>query len=108
MVAAAIISLSSIVAVALTFYGWWELGRQVSLSPLKIAKAFDAPLLRFVGSNIGLHHSKILGPAGMQRVQYGEKANEEDGESANTDSKKLIMGLLGNAEKPTKGEMYGI
>jgi hypothetical protein len=68
MFVVAIISLSSIGAVALTFYGWWELGRQVSLSPLEIATAFDAPLLKPVGSNMGLHHSKALGPAGMQPV----------------------------------------
>jgi hypothetical protein len=84
------------------------LGRSVSLSPLEIAKAFDAPLLKSVRSNIRLYHFKLLGPAGMQRAQYGEKANEGEGESADTDSKKLLMGWLGDVKKPTKGEMYGI
>jgi hypothetical protein len=41
----------------------------------------------------------------MQRCQYGEAAIEGNGDS---DDKKLVIGLLGNVKKPTKGEMYGI
>ena len=46
--AAAALELLTIVLVASTFFGYWRLGRQVSFSPLEIAKAFDAPMLKDV------------------------------------------------------------
>jgi hypothetical protein len=51
-----------------TYWGWWLLGPPVSLSPLEIAKAFDAPLLRGVDAN---GTSKELARAiGDVRVRY--------------------------------------
>lgn len=38
-------------AVAPTFWGWWRLGREVSMSPLEIARAFEAPLLQHADPN---------------------------------------------------------
>jgi hypothetical protein len=110
MIAAAILSLSSIVAVATTFYGWWELGRTVSLNPLELAKAFDAPLLREVGSNITVLNPKALGSAGLQRVQYGEQLNSDHDdlkESVKTAHKRLVIGSLGDVKKPANGQVYG-
>jgi hypothetical protein len=50
--------------------GLWELGRNMSLSPLEIAKAFDAPMLRGPGSNLDKNTlSKIYG---SKQVRYGE------------------------------------
>jgi hypothetical protein len=55
-------------AILPTYWGWWLLGRPVSLSPLEIAKAFDAPLLHGVDSN---GTSKELARAiGDVRVRY--------------------------------------
>lgn len=34
-----------------THFGWWRLGRAVSFSPLEVATAFKAPLLRDCDSN---------------------------------------------------------
>ena len=34
-----------------TYWGWWRLGRPVSMSPLEIAKAFDAPLMQHADPN---------------------------------------------------------
>jgi hypothetical protein len=66
---AVIITLLSIVFVATTFYGYWELGREVSMSPLEIAKAFDAPLLAMEDSN---NDSKALVKSiGNKAVRYG-------------------------------------
>lgn len=39
---AAAVSLLGILTVIPTFWGWWEDGREVGVSPLEIAKAFDA------------------------------------------------------------------
>jgi hypothetical protein len=48
--AVALIALSCL-AILQTYWGWWLLGRPVSLSPLEIAKAFDAPLLHDADAN---------------------------------------------------------
>lgn len=34
-----------------TYWGWWRLGRQVSMSPLEIARAFNAPILQDADPN---------------------------------------------------------
>jgi hypothetical protein len=52
------------------YYGWWELGRNTSLSPLETAKAFGAPLLRDVDDNATAE--QILKKVGERRVKYGE------------------------------------
>jgi hypothetical protein len=48
--AVALIALSCL-DILQTYWGWWLLGRPVSLSPLEIAKAFDAPLLHDADAN---------------------------------------------------------
>lgn len=56
-------------AIAPLYWGWWHLGRPVSLSPLEIAKAFDAPLLQAVDAN-GTSE-ELTKAIGDLRVRYG-------------------------------------
>ena len=49
---AIVISLLGVISVGAAYNGWWQLGRDMSMSPLEIAKAFDAPLLVGTGSNV--------------------------------------------------------
>ena len=51
--------------------GWKDLGRQMSLSPIEIAKAFDAPMLQECGSNMTV--PEALKVVGRNRIQYGER-----------------------------------
>ncbi|KAF2130903.1 hypothetical protein P153DRAFT_287946 [Dothidotthia symphoricarpi CBS 119687] len=103
MAGAAAVSILSVLAVGLTFYGWWELGNNVSLSPLDIARAFDAPLLKL----------ESPGLVGMQRVQYGKEiSGEEDaqakeigGQYSETGRRRLVMGLTGTVKRPSAGEV---
>lgn len=105
MTGAAVLSVVSVVVVGLTFYGWWELGHDVSLSPLDIARAFDSPLLK--------HDSPGL--AGLQRVQYGKEiAVERDAASKEiggqyadreTGRRRLVLGLTGTVKRPSAGEV---
>jgi hypothetical protein len=86
---AAVVELIAMLAILLTYYGWWEFGRTVSLSPLEIAKvcdqkqclnvfvtdadaeqAFNAPLLAAVPSNV--NGRQIAHMEGKRMVQYGE------------------------------------
>ncbi|KAK8172525.1 hypothetical protein BKA80DRAFT_263170 [Phyllosticta citrichinensis] len=49
------------------YYGWWELGRDVTMSPVEIAKAFDARLL----AKTNEHDAKGLVRAGKKiRIKY--------------------------------------
>lgn len=56
--------------IAPIFWGFWHLGRTVSLSPLEIAQAFDSPLFAGVGTNIRLEGLRKA--VGSRKVRYGE------------------------------------
>ena len=66
---ATLASLLPIIAVLLTFHGSHRLGREVSLSPLEVAKAFGAPVLR--GANSNARASALLKQVGHRPVKYG-------------------------------------
>ncbi|KAH6685465.1 hypothetical protein F5X68DRAFT_210194 [Plectosphaerella plurivora] len=61
--------------ITLLFTGWQHLGRSFSASPLEIAKAFDAPLLRDAGSNVS--GDEIAKSHGDVKVRYGEAIEEK-------------------------------
>ena len=56
-------------AILFTFYGFWEIGRPVSMSPIETAKAFNAPVLTHGDSNAPA--SNLLKQVGNQPVRYG-------------------------------------
>lgn len=59
-------------------YGWWELGRAVSLSPLETAAAFGAPIL-FQTQN-STEAQDLLQHSGNKKVRYGDvKVTDNDG-----------------------------
>ena len=108
MVVGALVSLIGVVAVGATLYGWWQLGRNVSMSPLEIAKAFDAPLLRDMGSNVS--HDQIPTCIKSQRIQYGvgtavrKRSGTTPTEGWETDY--LIVGPIDSIRSPEAGEAY--
>lgn len=51
-----------------TYRGWWYLPRNVSMSPLEVARAFDAPLLRNADPNGEV--SDLLRASGSKSVRY--------------------------------------
>ena len=62
-------SLLPIVVVLLTFHGSQNLGRHVSLSPIEVARAFGAPILR--NSNSNAPARALLKQVGSRPVKYG-------------------------------------
>ncbi|KAJ9612887.1 hypothetical protein H2200_002828 [Cladophialophora chaetospira] len=66
---ATFVSLLAIVSVLLTFRGFWNLGRPVSMSPIETAKAFNAPLLANGDPNAPANH--LLKQVGLKPVKYG-------------------------------------
>ena len=55
--------------IAPLFDGWWHLGRAVSMSPLEIARAFQAPITAGSASNVRV--SGLLDQIGDRAVLYG-------------------------------------
>ncbi|KAB2573286.1 Ankyrin repeat domain-containing protein 50 [Lasiodiplodia theobromae] len=51
LLASLCVMLTNVVAVLPLYFGWWHLGRVVSMSPLETAKAFRSPLMADAGSN---------------------------------------------------------
>jgi hypothetical protein len=81
--------------------GWWKLGREVSLSPIEIAKAFAAPLLQGTNSN---HSVKaILKDLGEDKLCYGTGWEDGGGVSAAT----LRFDRPGRSEKPLNAQVVG-
>jgi hypothetical protein len=83
-----------------SFIGWWELGRKVSLDPVEIAKAFDAPMFQGPGSNAPLH--QLVRDYGQRRVQYGEV----EGVGSGTMKRQLKLGNPHELTRPLAGTVY--
>jgi hypothetical protein len=66
---ALLFTLLGVLCIIPTFMGWWDLGRNVSMSPLEIAKAFDARSLAGADSNAEV--GKLLKEVGERKIQYG-------------------------------------
>lgn len=90
LAAATAVMTLGILAVLPTFYGWWHLGRSVSLDPIEVAKAFDAPILGGVSSLSNANVDTLMKNIGKRRIVYGEMI-EADGKG----ERKLTMGSLG-------------
>ena len=60
------------------YWGFWELGRKVSLNPIEIANAFQAPVLAAVHPGSG-HADDVVRVAGSQHVQYTHVVDPETG-----------------------------
>lgn len=70
LAAALAVMVLGVLVVIPTFHGFWELGRETSLNPLEIAKAFNADLLNSGGSNSSAHN--LAREARNVDIQYGE------------------------------------
>jgi hypothetical protein len=109
--AAACIMLCGIMLVACTYHHWWLVGRPVSLSPLEIAKAFDAPLLAVPGTS-NTYVKGLLDAVGQLQVKYGGilgnntiGLRREVG-AMQHGTRKLCIADLREVHKPVAGERF--
>ena len=72
LIGAVCLIVACLLSVAITFFGWWELGRKMTLSPIEIARSFSAPLL--IRSDISTSSAldTLLENIGNTKVRYGE------------------------------------
>ena len=90
----------SLITVSPLLLGWWKLGREVSLSPVEIARAFGAPVLKESGSNSNT--GQLMKELRADKLSYGEVTSLESGQTVST----LGFGLPGVAQRPRKGFRY--
>ncbi|GAB7328454.1 hypothetical protein MBLNU13_g00414t2 [Cladosporium sp. NU13] len=91
-------------AILPTYWGWWRLGRAVSLRPLEIAKAFDAPLMQVLDSNAT--SEDIVRAVGDKRVRYGfaTSSTDRDGRSSDFVDHGGLCELCPQIREPSSGE----
>jgi hypothetical protein len=95
------LSLIGVVAVIPLYYGFWEMGRKVSMNPLEIARAFGAPVMEDLDGNTT--SDMISVERGGMAIKYG--ALDRYGEQ-----KKLRVEESGKftVRMPWQGEIFGI
>jgi hypothetical protein len=94
------VSLINVIAILPLYYGYWELGRRVSLHPLEIARAFGAPVLDGLDGNVGAADVEMA--RGHVGVRYG--AVERNGEEKVLRVEDMRRG---NVRMPKEGEIFG-
>lgn len=68
MVGAIMSTVFCIICVLPTYWGYWQLGRNVSLGPFEIAHAFRSPMTAQAGNK---PIDQVMDTVGHQKVQYG-------------------------------------
>jgi hypothetical protein len=77
LAAALAVMLVALLAVLFLSWGWWELGRPVSLSPLEMAMAFEAPVMQRACRSSVIE--RILKEFGEMKVKYSDGRMEYSG-----------------------------
>jgi len=90
LAAALVAMLLALLTVLFLLWGWWDLGRPVSLSPLETAKAFGVPMMQCAGQDSTVEG--ILKDNRKTRVRYNVVV--DDG-----------SGMIQETEKGDKGEV---
>ncbi|OCL14127.1 hypothetical protein AOQ84DRAFT_281733 [Glonium stellatum] len=83
------------------FIGWWQLGRKVTLSPIEVASAFEAPL--FIKSQASGEVKMLLKGFGDTDIKYGEVIMSLGDEQEN---RRLAMERSELVKRPTLGVIY--
>lgn len=81
MAGALVATLITFVLVLPVYWGFWELGRKVTLGPLEISHAFNAPII--APDKTKNHHGdfdEVLEDVGKRRVQYGQLVGAPPGQ----------------------------
>ncbi|KAK5677388.1 hypothetical protein LTS10_009958 [Elasticomyces elasticus] len=97
LAAAVVLTLASISVVTATLYGFWALGRSMSMSPLEIAKAFNAPLLAAEDSNA--QAEQLVRSVGARHVRYQEVHGDAEKLVARTNGSPQIEAEAGRRQK---------
>ena len=103
---AVMVSLLGWLATVPIFFGWWNLGRAVSMSPIEMARAFGAPDLKNYDSNSTA--KSLLEEVGGQKVQYGVSTVTTGADASETQQprSRLVMSRPDLVRSPKDGETF--
>lgn len=76
MWAAIALMLTCLLCVLPSYWRFWELGRRVTLGPIEISSAFQAPVLAHPGLASGGEVDILLKEVGNKKIRYGELQGE--------------------------------
>lgn len=88
-----------------TYWGWWQLGRPVSLDPLETVKAFDAALLHRADMNATA--SEICDTVETMRVRYGFMAPSANWQHAEDIEMQSVSGSMSKRPLTPRNPAYG-
>ncbi|KAK4504395.1 hypothetical protein PRZ48_005311 [Zasmidium cellare] len=86
---ASAVQIVCVVLVTITYWKYWALERNKSLSSLELAKAFDAPLLRDARPNLSAR--RLVEEVGDRKVRYGLVEDKVTGKDDEKLCKRLVF-----------------
>ncbi|OQN98729.1 hypothetical protein B0A48_15395 [Cryoendolithus antarcticus] len=92
-----------VLSVLPTYWGYWQLGRKVSLGPFEIAHAFRSPM---TASAANADIDQVLQQVGHQRVQYGHIVAGDARGVFGVAEPEYVAGLQGTAGKDIRTRMF--
>ena len=96
----------------LPLWAFWELGRTVTMSPVEMAHAFDAPIFRKEGTN--LTAEELIDSVGKRRVQYGVLRSQDEMKalvgSGVVNSGRLVFAATDTSvvDRPYKSQVFDL
>ena len=73
---AIVVMILNVLTIISLFYGYWQLGRSVSMSSIELAKAFGVPLMR--GGDYNEEATGLLEIYGQKKVRCGVILGSEE------------------------------
>ncbi|KAI4639001.1 hypothetical protein J4E93_009490 [Alternaria ventricosa] len=82
----------TVILVLPVYWGFWQLGRKVTLGPLEISQAFGAPII--APDKMKAYHGdfdQVLEDVGDRRVQYGQLKNAPPGQMGLAEPERVVV-----------------
>ena len=101
---AAAIQVMAMLLLMPSFYGWWTIGVELSLSPFQMAKAFGSPLFGSINSGAGA--TSIVKSAGHWRLRLGvvdNSVSEANGKPGLYPNSRIGFDHSDRVSEPQKG-----
>jgi hypothetical protein len=98
LAASLVIMVLSLLTLLFPLWGWWELGRQVSLSPLETAKALGAPMLQ-AASRDSTIDGILKALTGTPTIKYDGNKISSDGDKEKSAGEAGEDGATGNGHQ---------
>lgn len=102
---ALVASFVTILLVLPVYWGFWQLGRKVTLGPLEIANAFNAPIIK--PDNVRAQHGEfeeVLKEVGQRRVRYGQLKDAPPGSMGIAEPEQIVKPSYRESRRFTRAQ----